>query len=309
MDILIVSKKLGRRVTLSLKQKRVISGALVALVGLPLMSGVTAYYLGYQAASATPDDLRLAYKEEVGKQRQEILEAKQEAEENLNALTLRLGEMQAHVTRLNAMGRRLTQVAGLEQGEFDFDTTPALGGPEARGSDQSSIAVGDFVAQLESLTHEIENREEQMNILEGVLMARSVQKDTFPSGRPLHKGWISSRFGKRTDPFTGKLDYHEGIDIAAKEGTEIIAVASGVVTWSGRRYGYGNLVEVTHGNGYVTRYGHNKENLVEVGQTVKKGQVLAKMGNTGRSTGPHVHFEVRRNGRTVDPMRYVRAEH
>ena len=111
----------------------------------------------------------------------------------------------------------------------------------------------------------------------------------------------------RTDPFNGRREYHKGVDLAGKEGSDIIAVAAGIVTWSGDRYGYGNMVEINHGNGYITRYGHCKEVLVKAGDSVTKGQVIAHMGSTGRSTGPHVHFEVHKNGRVVNPLNYLRA--
>jgi murein DD-endopeptidase MepM/ murein hydrolase activator NlpD len=140
-----------------------------------------------------------------------------------------------------------------------------------------------------------------------MMMNRNLQAEVKPAGRPITRGWLSSYFGSRTDPFTGRRAHHSGIDFAGKMGSDIVVVAAGVVTFSGRRSGYGNLVEVNHGNGYVTRYGHCSKNLVKVGTTVKKGQVIAKMGTSGRSTGPHVHFEVLYNGRAVDPKRYIHA--
>lgn len=307
MDILIVSKKSGKQIALNLWQKRVVGAVAALVIGLPLAAAVFGFRFGVEVGEGQPEALIAAYQDEIKQQRSQIDDARATAEANLNALTMRLGQLQAHVTRLNAMGQRLTRLSGMDKGEFDFENPPAVGGPVSE-NEQSEVTLPDFMGQLDSLSREIGDREEQLAILEGVLMNRSVQEDTYPAGRPLLNGWISSHFGQRTDPFTGKLDYHKGLDMAGKEGSDIVAVASGVVTWSGPRYGYGNLVEITHGNGYVTRYGHNKENVVKVGETVKKGQVVAKLGNTGRSTGPHVHFEVWRNGRTVDPIRYVRAE-
>jgi murein DD-endopeptidase MepM/ murein hydrolase activator NlpD len=144
-----------------------------------------------------------------------------------------------------------------------------------------------------------------LTVLDSLLMDRSRRERVMPSGRPVGSGWLSSKFGKRTDPFTGKQEHHDGVDFAGKEGSDVVAVGDGVVSWAGKRSGYGNMVEITHGDGYVTRYGHNKEPLVEVGETVKKGQLIASMGSTGRSTGPHVHFEVLLNGKTVNPGKYI----
>ena len=140
-----------------------------------------------------------------------------------------------------------------------------------------------------------------------MMMNRNLQAEVMPAGRPVTHGWLSSYFGMRTDPFTGHRAFHTGLDFAGKLGSDVVAVAAGVVTYAGKRSGYGNLVEINHGNGYSTRYGHNSKILVNVGQTIKKGQVIAKMGSTGRSTGPHVHFEVLINGHAVNPKKYIQA--
>jgi len=266
------------------------------------------YRLGHQQTPLDPSTLSAQVNSELERQRDEIIKAKQNAEDNLNALTLRLGQMQAHVARLDALGQRLTRIAGLDSGEFDFNSEPAQGGPE--GGDLAtagSIAMPDFMSQLEDLSTQLESREQQLSLLENMIMNHNLQAEVLPAGRPIAKGWISSKYGMRTDPFNGKPEFHKGLDLAGKEGSNIVAVAAGVVTWAGKRYGYGNLVEINHGKGYVTRYGHARKVLVKVGDTVKKGQIIAEMGNTGRSTGPHVHFEVWRNGHTVDPMKYVQA--
>ncbi|MDH5777769.1 MAG: M23 family metallopeptidase, partial [Gammaproteobacteria bacterium] len=202
---------------------------------------------------------------------------------------------------------RLTKMAKLDKGEFNFDKPPAQGGPVSSDSHGNSMSVPDFIKSLNELSGQIKDRSQQLSVLETMMMTRNLQAEVIPTGRPITRGWLSSYFGIRTDPFTGRRVHHSGVDFAGKEGSDVVSVAAGVVTFSGKRSGYGNLVEINHGNGYFTRYGHNKQNAVKVGQTVKKGEVVAIMGTTGRSTGPHVHFEVMRNGRQVDPKRYIHA--
>jgi murein DD-endopeptidase MepM/ murein hydrolase activator NlpD len=179
-----------------------------------------------------------------------------------------------------------------------------MGGPQD-AMPGKSVPFNDFIGMLDDLDHEMTDREQQLSVLESVLLSRSLSERVMPSGRPITDGWLSSRFGKRNDPFTGKREYHKGLDFAGKKGSDVVAVGDGVISWSGKRSGYGNLVEINHGNGYATRYGHNQRNLVKVGDTVKKGELVALMGSTGRSTGPHVHFEVLRNGKAVNPSRYI----
>lgn len=307
MNILLITKRWGGSSCFCLTKGRLLGLAVLILAGLPMLGG----WLGYTLATGglhgdTIADSALI--KELEHQRQRIDEARIAAEENLNALTLRLGQMQAHVIRLDAMGQRITRIAGLDDGEFDFSNPPAQGGPEELINGLPSVqAMPSFITQLDELARQLENREKQLSILENVILNRNLQAEIMPAGRPVSKGWISSRYGVRNDPFTGKAAYHNGIDIAAPEGTEVVSVAAGVVTWAGRRFGYGNLVEINHGNGYVTRYAHLKTVLVSAGETVRKGHLIAKVGTTGRSTGPHVHFEVWVDGKTTDPMKYVRA--
>ena len=194
----------------------------------------------------------------------EVEEAKHFAQENINALTLRLAELQSRVIRLDAMGQRLTEMANLDEGEFDFQNPPALGGV-ASPDQLEEAALSDFLASFDRLAEQLGDREEQLLVLESLLMSRSLEDEVYPAGLPAEKGWISSYFGKRTDPFTGRPAYHQGVDIAGKSGTHVLAVAAGVVTWSDDRYGYGTMVEINHGDGYTTRYAHNKKNLVEPG--------------------------------------------
>ena len=275
---------------------------LAVVIGL-LMLIAAAVYTGTRLVGS-----ELVYLEDWGNmvvdQQAEIAATRHAAEVELDALTLRIGQMQAQMLRLNALGERLVGQADLDRNEFNFDVVPAIGGPDEM-QDKQSVPFSDFLSMLDQLDSELEDRQEMLSVLEVLLMSRSLHERVMPSGKPVEEGWLSSRYGKRSDPFTGKQDFHKGLDFAGKKGADVLAVGDGVVSWSGKRSGYGNLVEINHGNGYVTRYGHNQRHLVEVGDTVKKGQQVAMMGSSGRSTGPHVHFEVLRNGKRVDPAKYI----
>ncbi|MFP5304952.1 MAG: M23 family metallopeptidase [Gammaproteobacteria bacterium] len=238
-------------------------------------------------------------------QREALEDARAGAEQKSAALARRIAQLQAHVLRLDAAGQRLTEVAGLDSGEFNFGQPPALGGPEA--AVDADTGLDTLLASLGEFERQLSDRERQFRVLEDLLLASRLQKEVRPSGWPIESGWISSLFGVRTDPFTGRLTRHMGIDFAGRAGSDVLSVAAGIVTEAGSRDGYGNLVEINHGNGYTTRYGHNSQILVKPGDKVAKGQRIAKMGSTGRSTGPHVHFEVLFNGMTVNPEQYIRA--
>jgi len=239
-------------------------------------------------------------------ERSNIDAIRQENEDTLDALAIRIAQMNARIIRLDALGRRLTDMADLEDGEFDFDSVPAVGGPEEPYAGGSNVAIPEILDSMQSLDEQLVDREAQLRVLESVLMGQNLNDRVYPQCRPVSSGWISSYFGKRTDPFTGKPANHTGIDFAGKLGDPVAAVADGVVTWSADRYGYGVMVEINHGNGYSTRYAHNAENLVAVGDEVKKGQAVAYMGESGRATGPNLHFEVLKNGRRVNPVNFIR---
>jgi murein DD-endopeptidase MepM/ murein hydrolase activator NlpD len=279
----------------------------IFMLVVPAVALYGGYLIGLDDVAAKKELFSASLRSDLDAQRQEIADAKQGAQENLNAMTLRLAELQSRVVRLDALGERLTEMANLDKGEFDFETVPGQGGPASASEALGEANLDDFLTSFDGLSKQLDDREQQLDVLESMLMTRDLEDEVFPAGFPARKGWLSSFFGIRTDPFTGRPARHEGVDVAGKLGTDILAVAAGVVTWAGKRSGYGNLVEINHGNGYVTRYGHNRDVVVQVGDTVKKGQVIAHMGSTGRSTGPHVHFEVRRNGRVVNPIKYVRS--
>lgn len=306
MEVIFISNHLrGRRRT------HLGTGGTAAL--LAAVAGLAAgmYFLGYHsapiAADPRPELYAAAWRAEVQNQRAQVNAAIRDTEENLDALALRLGEMQARVIRLDALGTRLVEMAKLDSEEFSFDETPARGGPMPEEDLQQSVQVPDFLEALEQLSLLLEDREPKMAVVEGTLMNRKLGEQVYPTGRPVKRGWMSSLFGWRNDPITGKRAFHEGIDFASRPKSEVVAVAAGVVVWAGRRWGLGETVEVNHGNGYTTLYAHNSKLLVKVGDTVKKGQQLALVGSTGRSSGPHVHFEVRFNGKAINPIKFVKA--
>ena len=302
MNIIFVGKLRGKPLRLQLEGSRQIFAFLSIISLFACMLVGSAYWYGN--TNATVSEL-VSLESDISEQKTLIEQARFNAESELDALAARLGNMQANVIRLNALGQRLVKVANLDAEEFDFENAPAYGGPhetESADGEQMASNIDSIIAKLDK---QLASREEQLDVIEEVIMNRQLRKESMPRGRPIGKGWASSYFGKRADPFTGKMAMHKGMDFAGKEGSEVISVASGVVTWAGDRYGYGNLVEVNHGNGYATRYGHNKDFLVKVGDSVEKGQAISLMGSSGRSTGPHVHFEVLKNGDQIDPGKFV----
>lgn len=305
MQLILLSKGRGH-----LGQLRLDSGrALLAVISVALLVCAGTFYVGFRAAElfgvSNPASQVETWRAELAQQQSIVDSTRRALQQNIDALALRLGQMNAHVVRLDALGSRLTQMAGLKDGEFDFTTEPSLGGPEEPLADTQFMQISGVIHALDGLDEQLADRNRQLTVLEDLLLNRKLRDEVRPEGRPVTSGYISSRFGKRTDPFTGRSAYHKGIDFAGREGAEVVAVASGVVIWSGERYGYGELVEINHGNGYVTRYAHNADNLVAVGDTVKRGQVIARMGDTGRATGPNLHFEVLLNDRAVDPLTYI----
>ncbi|MDP7593127.1 MAG: M23 family metallopeptidase [Litorilituus sp.] len=225
--------------------------------------------------------------------------------QQLTALTIKLAELQSQVLRLNALGERLADNANIPEKEFNFRQIPPSGGPSAVESETIRKSFAQLLNEISSLEVLLKHEENQLQALESLNLGHHIENSRYLSGRPIKKGWLSSYYGMRKDPFHGKPAMHKGIDFAGKEDGDIIATASGVVSWADERYGYGQLIEINHGDGLKTRYGHNKTLLVNVGDVVTKGQVIAKMGSTGRSTGPHVHYEILLNNKQVNPLKFV----
>ena len=305
LNILLLTNRTGGARSFEVNPRRATLLALITVIAFcgGILTG--GFHLG-SSTEARKQLAEVAALQTLYRQQQaEIARAREAARTNLDALTLRLGRMQARLLRLDALGAQLVTQADLDATEFDFTDPPPMGGPQS-ASALSGTTVADFLGMLDELGTTVEDRETKLTVLERLLMRRSLRARVTPSGQATEHGLVSSKFGKRIDPFTGKWEQHKGIDIAGKEGTDILSLGDGVVIWSGKRAGYGNLVEIDHGRGYITRYGHNKKLRVKAGDTVRKGQTIALMGSTGRSTGPHVHIEVVQNGEQVDPAKYLK---
>ena len=274
-------------------------------LGAPFAIG----YFGFQLSISHNEDYVRSesaqkWDRELKDQELSLKEIKAESQQHIEALTIRLASLQARLTRLDAVGLRVTRIAGLDEGEFDFETPIGVGG--LGDSQQTGYSLFELGMEIERLERTLEDRETQLEILGQIVLDREMESDLFVAGKPLKDGWIVSNFGQRPDPFTGKLAFHSGIDFTnGRPGSEINTVAAGVVMWSGPKSKYGLTVEVDHGKGFTTRYSHAEKLFVDVGEVVKKGQRIASVGSTGRSTGPHVHFEIYKNGRVVDPASYI----
>lgn len=223
-------------------------------------------------------------------------------QKHLDALALQLGEMRARVMRLDALSARLAKMVGIKEQDLEVVQPPAAGGPEVNPEDVTEAQLQEDIADLSRL---IEIKSDRLNILEVMLLQQTMQQSMLPDTRPVNVGYNSSSFGRRVDPFSGNVAFHEGLDFTAAIGTPIYAAAGGVVTVSERMPDYGKIVKISHGSGMETRYAHASELLVNVGEVVKKGQLIARVGSTGRSTGPHLHFEVRRDGAPLDPRKFL----
>jgi len=237
------------------------------------------------------------------RQGRELQQARSDAQTQVNALAARLAELQAQATRLNALGERLTQMGKLEDGEFDFNETPGMGDGDA-GPTQD-IPVSEVSSDLQVLEQRFAASGRQLSVLESLLFDHQLEQNAVPSRMPIRNSYVTSGFGTRADPFGRGTATHKGMDFHARVGDPVMAVADGVVAFAGVKGGYGNVVDVDHGNGYVTRYAHNSRLSVRQGDLVRVGQEVAKAGSTGRSTGAHVHFEVWQDGRVVNPRKFL----
>ena len=306
MNIILVSSATARARTLTLDWRHWTAGScalLVLFVGFTLIFNFVT--LRYAAATQHPwlQAIVLADQREEAQKSQEIVHG------HLNAMALRMGDLQAQMMRLDGLGERLARIAGLKPEELQ---SLEPGKAPGRGGATSSIpsrdfTVAEFSSLLAKLAQQVDERTDQLGVLEALLVRDSANRKFLPTLAPIVDGWFSSNFGYRVDPFTGTKSFHEGIDFPANVGTPIVAAASGKVVYAGYHAEYGKIVEIDHGNGLVSRYAHASQISVHDGDLVVRGQRLGAVGSTGRSTGPHLHFEVRLNGAPQNPARFLEA--
>ena len=310
MKVIFVNQRHGRTRAYPLDR---LTKCLLAVVGLAVIG--TVFSLGYSTALVrnphiiTVESAR-NWQHDLQRQGAELADLKQHTEMHIDGLAVRLAKLQAEVARLEGVGARVVAVAGFDGGEVDFSQPVGGGGSGADIADAESYGVDGLTTAVDRLERQIEDRGLQLEIIESVLEDRRINKEASPGGQPLDDAWISSSFGNRTDPFTGRRAFHSGIDFSSGgAGSDINSIAAGVIVWAGPRGNYGQTVDVDHGNGYMTRYAHASKVMVEVGDVVEKGETIALVGSTGRSTSPHLHLEVYKNGRIVNPWSLVHDGH
>lgn len=315
MKVICLSDDGARRASFSLHPwKHLIIPA--GLVTLLLIGLSVNQMLGLYRLDATPQNTTLS-EDEAGKiiaaleQQVSTVDAIKKAYANytvdVDTLSVRLGTLEAEIARLNALAKRVANKARLDPQEFSFDTRPARGGldTEALSEGRRSVKASELLSAFQMAETNVERQHSMLGTLEQILEGLTLQEEVLPSGRPVHAGYISSEFGFRRDPFNGRMRLHKGVDFAGPTGTEIYAVGGGVVSYVGEKTGYGIVVEVDHGDGLTSRYAHLNAAEVMEGEVVKKGDLIAWMGNTGRSTGPHLHLEVLKSGEAIDPREYL----
>lgn len=307
MKIIILKDNTSKNGTLCLSGSKMIVGGAVLLIGLPLVLGVLSYwFISSIDRSLNPfvdPEYRIAVESRVNEQQQEMDRTRDYVRKHMDVLGRRIGSLQAQVSRINAVEQRIASVSGISLEDFEFDQDPPLGGSSSESDvDSQEIDIENAIVAIEK---ELSKRESEIAAVDFLLSRKNLESQQTPAGWPVTGGWVSSSFGSRMHPMTGKKQFHQGVDIPGKEGSKVLAVADGVVTRSEKRGNYGWLVELDHGDSYTTLYSHNRRNLVTEGQTVKKGQAIAEVGSTGLSTGPHVHFEVSKNKRNINPVKYL----
>ncbi|SNR64461.1 Peptidase family M23 [Methylobacillus rhizosphaerae] len=290
MNIIFVSDGMARTRSISLRSAMLLVGLLVLLPVVLILAFIVPHGSHEH--------------QEVKKQLPTILNVVSANElTHIDALAQQLGEVEARITRLDALSARLATMAGVKESAADA-LPPGRGGPAVHAHHMSEQELKD---KLNELAQSIDLRSDKFSMLEAVMLQKRLQASTLPSTMPTDVAYNSSSYGWRVDPFSGQMAFHEGLDFVAGTGTPVYASAEGIVTTAERTHDYGKIVKIDHGAGLETRYAHASELLVKPGEHVERGQLIARVGSTGRSTGAHLHFEVRLNGAALDPRKYLQS--
>lgn len=304
MQVILISHRLAKARTLTLSVRHAVLALSVGLAGVVGLAAAL-HWVSFEFAA----QLKLPLVQElVAKARRgEAERAREFVQQNLNAMAVKLGEMQAQLARLDALGERLSSLAGIRPQEFRFSQTPGLGGAQPSTGASQNVSMAEFSERLATLSREVEQRADMLGVLDAQLFERTVRMKALPTMIPVEAPYNASGFGMRIDPFTGQRAMHEGIDFLVDSGTRVVAAAGGVVHFAGYHPQYGYVVDIDHGNDLLTRYAHLSKILVKEGAVVQRGRALGASGNTGRSTGPHLHFEVRFRGTAQNPSRFLQS--
>lgn len=309
MKILLLKDNTARNGVSCLSGKKLVIILAMTLVALPITLGLASYTLVAKLDRVlnpfVDPEYRIAVETRVNAQESEIVKTREYVRQHMDVLGRRIGSLQAQVSRINAVELRIAEVSGIDLQDFDFEQDPPIGGNAADEADSEQVDIENAIVAIEE---ELSLRESEIAAVDFLLSRKNLESKQTPTGWPVKGGWVSSNFGSRMHPMTGKKQFHQGVDIPGKVGAHVIAVADGVVSRSTHSGNYGWVIEIDHGDDYRTLYSHNRVNLVSEGETVLKGQAIAEVGSTGRSTGPHVHFEVLKRDRHINPVKFLYRE-
>jgi len=304
VQVILITSRLAKARSLTLSARHLIA---TATIGLTLVVGLAGalYWLSLRFAA----DLKIPLVQQLvlAAQKNESERSREFMQQNLNAMAVKIGEMQAQLTRLDALGERLSSMAGIRPQEFRFSEAPGLGGAQSTTLPPQNLTLTQFNDKVALLSRHMENRTDMLGVLEAQLFEQAVKKKAMPTMMPVSAPFNASGFGMRIDPITGQNAMHEGVDFIADSGTPVVAAAGGVVQFAGFHPQYGNMIDIDHGNELTTRYAHLSRVLVKEGDVLQRGRRIADSGNTGRTTGPHLHFEVRFRGAPQNPTKFLLA--